>query len=222
MLQCEKNAASCRSDNLISEIKFTGICLFAADNVDHNIVTLNGQGVFHGMGMIAMITPKNTRSSVVPRKKVSDLNVVADSKIDIVDVRFATNTRDKMKFDVLRLPGMIDIEANIFWKLATRFKKGIPDWSGTMHLLNQKKQHPGPASVEFLPMIDLKPSDESCIFSTLSFLNNLTEQNNIGYTVVTFDQPLYWKACEILQKLPDGDTLKNIVVLLGSFHTLMF
>ena len=126
-----------------------------------------------------------------------------------------------MKFDVFRLPGMIDIEANIFWKLATRFKKGVPDWSGTMHLLNQKKQHPGPARVEFLPMIDLKPSDESCIFSTLSFLNNLTEQNNIGYAVVTFDQPLYWKACEILQKLTDADTLKNIAVLLGSFHTLM-
>ena len=147
VLRFEENAASCRSDNLISEIKSTGICLFAADNVDHNIVTLNGQGVFHGMGMIAMITPKNTRSSVVPRKKVSDLNVVADSKIDIVDVRFATNTRDKMKFDVLRLPGMIDIEANIFWKLATRIKKGIPDWSGRMYLLNQKKQHPGPARV---------------------------------------------------------------------------
>ena len=132
-----------------------------------------------------MITPKNT-SVAVPRKKVSDLNVVADSKIDIVDVRFATNTRDKMKFDVLRLPGMIDIEANIFWKLATRFKKGIPDCSGTMHLL---KQHQGPASVEFLPMTDLKPSDESCTFSTLSFFNNLTEQNNIGYTIVTFDNP---------------------------------
>ena len=59
-------------------------------------------------------------------------------------------------------PGIIDIEANIFWKWATRFKKRIPDWSGTMHLLNQKKQHLGPASAEFLPMIDLKPSEESC------------------------------------------------------------
>ena len=94
-----------------------------------------------------------------------------------------------MKFDVHRLPGMIDIEANIFWKLATRFKKGIPDWSGTMDLLNQKKQHPVPASAEFLLMIDLKPSDESCIFSTLSFLNNLAEQNNIGYTVVILTNP---------------------------------
>ena len=94
MLRFEENAASCRPENLISEIKSTGICLFAAGNVNHNIVTLNGQGVFHGMGMIAMIIPKNRRSSVAPRKKISDLNVVADSKIDIVDVRFATNTRD--------------------------------------------------------------------------------------------------------------------------------
>ena len=117
VLQFEENVASCRSNNLIFEIKSSGICLFAADNVDHNIVTLNGQGVFHGMGMIAMISPKNTRSSVVPRKKVSDLNVVADSKIDTVDVRFATNTRDKMKFDVLRLPDMIDIEANVFLEI---------------------------------------------------------------------------------------------------------
>ena len=70
--------------------------------MDHNIVTLNGQCVFHRMGMITMTTPKNTRSSVVPRKKVSHLNVVADSKIDIVDIRFATNTRDKMVAQVAR------------------------------------------------------------------------------------------------------------------------
>ena len=42
VLRLEENAASCRSENLISEIKSTGICLFAANNVDHNIVTLNG------------------------------------------------------------------------------------------------------------------------------------------------------------------------------------
>ena len=29
--------------------------LFAADNVDHSLRTLNGEGTFHGMGMIVMI-----------------------------------------------------------------------------------------------------------------------------------------------------------------------
>ena len=31
---------------------------FAADNVDHNICTLDGFGTFHGMGMIAIVTPE--------------------------------------------------------------------------------------------------------------------------------------------------------------------
>jgi len=31
--------------------------LFVADNVDHNIVSLDGTGTFHGMGMIAIVTP---------------------------------------------------------------------------------------------------------------------------------------------------------------------
>jgi len=30
---------------------------FAADNVDHNVATLDGKGTFHGMGIIAMSTP---------------------------------------------------------------------------------------------------------------------------------------------------------------------
>ena len=30
----------------------------AADNVDHNIISLDGKGTFHGMGMIAALTPR--------------------------------------------------------------------------------------------------------------------------------------------------------------------
>jgi len=32
--------------------------LFAADNVDHNIITIDGKGTFRGMGVIASVTPK--------------------------------------------------------------------------------------------------------------------------------------------------------------------
>ena len=32
---------------------------WVADNVDHNIVTLNGEGTFHGMGLISISTPSN-------------------------------------------------------------------------------------------------------------------------------------------------------------------
>ena len=39
--------------------------------------------------------------------------------------------------------------------------------------------------------------------------------------VVTFDQPLYWKASEIIEDSPSGSHLKSIVLLLGCFHTFM-
>ena len=41
---------------LASEENFT---TFVADNVDHNIATLDGRGTFHGMGVMAAMTNKN-------------------------------------------------------------------------------------------------------------------------------------------------------------------
>ena len=33
--------------------------LFAGDNADHNIITKDGKGTFHGMGMISATTPES-------------------------------------------------------------------------------------------------------------------------------------------------------------------
>jgi len=43
-----------------------------ADNVDHNVGSLDGQGYFHGMGIIAVSSPKESvplriRTQVIPR-----------------------------------------------------------------------------------------------------------------------------------------------------------
>ena len=51
-----------------------GDCLvqYFADNGDRNIKTIDGKNTFHGMGIIATITPRNTHSqtySVVSRRK---------------------------------------------------------------------------------------------------------------------------------------------------------
>ena len=42
---------------------------YAADNVDHNIRTLDGNDTFHGMGMIAVITPAIECTKSIPRVK---------------------------------------------------------------------------------------------------------------------------------------------------------
>ena len=40
---------------------------YVADNVEHNVCTLDGQNTFHGMGIIAAVTPTTHSDSPIPR-----------------------------------------------------------------------------------------------------------------------------------------------------------
>jgi len=40
---------------------------YAADNVEHNVCTLDGQNTFHDMGIIAVVTPATYPDSPIPR-----------------------------------------------------------------------------------------------------------------------------------------------------------
>ena len=71
-------------------------------------------------------------------------------------------------------------------------------------------KHPVKATIKFLPTINLNLSDESCVYSTLLFVEQQAQQ------LITFDQPLFIKAFKILKA---KDT--NIVIRLGDFHLLM-
>ncbi len=48
---------------------------YAADNVDHNSVTLDGKGTFHGMGIICAVTPGTRSTGVIARERTSISNV---------------------------------------------------------------------------------------------------------------------------------------------------
>jgi len=61
--------------------------------------------------------------------------------------------------------------------------------------------------------------DKSCIVSTLDFVCNNAMKHNLP-TIVTFYQPLYWKAAEIIIDAPQSSHLKGIVLMLGCFHEL--
>ena len=80
--------------------------------------------------------------------------------------------------------------------------------------------HPGQSSVTFLPMIDMSSSDPTCIFSTLKFVTEHARKHNVT-PIITFDQPLWWKALTIIMSEPLGSDLREIVLRLGGFHTLM-
>ena len=148
--------------------------LFAADNVDHNIITIDDKGTFHGMGVIASVT-------------------------------LGKQTNHLIRIDILL-------------EVPLSFKEATPNWQGMMHILHQQSQHPGLSS--FLPMINIYSVDKSCIVSILDFICNLAMKHNLP-TIVTFDQPLYWKAAKIIIDAPQNSHLKGVVLMLGCFHTLM-
>ena len=68
-----------------------------------------------------------------------------------------------------------------------------------------------------MPMIDMPPSDHSCILSTMEFVLNQAERYNQA-AILTFDQPLYWKGVEIAMHMKH---LEQIILILGQFHTKM-
>jgi len=69
-------------------------------------------------------------------------------------------------------------------------------------------------------MIDMDPSDLSCVYSTLCYISSHAKKYNITL-IVTFDQPLWWKALQIRESVSEEGELHSIVLCLGDFHTIM-
>jgi len=108
---------------------------------------------------------------------------------------------------------------DVLWKSSVMFGSSQPAWSGTMQLLHHSN-HPGKSSVMFLPMIDTNPSDISCVYSTLKYIQDHAFRHGVT-PIITFDQPLWWKAMTILITEPVGSDLRSVVLKLGGFHTEM-
>ena len=106
-----------------------------------------------------------------------------------------------------------------FWKTSLLFKIPRPAWPGMMQLLHRGAQ-PSNSSSLFLPMIDLSSSDTTCIYSTLNYIAQHARQHDIP-TIITFYQPLWWKALSIILLEPDGSPMRCIVLRLGAFHMEM-
>ena len=76
--------------------------------------------------------------------------------------------------------------------------------------------NPGKSMVHLLPIIDLDPNDMSCIYSTLSFIIQQSQELELQIPIVTFDQPLWIKANEIVLA-----KCMNIFLILGGFYMMI-
>ena len=105
------------------------------------------------------------------------------------------------------------------WNLSLHLQTPRPHWSGMIQTVYDGP-HPGTASVMFLPMIDLDPGNMTYIYSALSFISDHAKRYNV-VPMVTFKQPLWWKALNIIESEAPGSDLHNIILRLRAFHTLM-
>ena len=201
---------------------------WVADNVDHNVRTLDGKNTFHGMGMIAVSTkldesePIQERRLQIPKKKlkVQDLITGKGVPINWYDFPKKKGLQDIVFTSLQRNLSIMPSSTNIdlLWQSAALFNtadRKRPNWSGFMQYVSQG-EHPPQSKITLLPIIDLNPSDYSCIYSVLVYIEGQARKLHISTACTTFDQPLYFKAMEII-------TAKkmNIVCRLGGFHTLM-
>jgi len=201
---------------------------FVADNVDHNVRTLDGNNIFHGMGIIAATTMLKVGTGCItaghiqhlPRKKMSDLcqevavSIVPYHKKPGIGLETIKMSNIRFLKTTTLLPPVTNI--NILWHMyGVRPVADLrPNWSGYMQTVCSGTHAPL-STVNILPILDLKPTDLSCIYTTLLFVRDQAKKLNTVPSV-TFDQPLYIKAVDIC-------IAENLCVVcrLGGFHTLM-
>ena len=202
---------------------------FVADNVDHNIATIDGKGTFHGMGIIAISTPlysnnAHTLKTVIERKKYITSHAMISNKGVPIQNYIKENISDFSKIKLTSLEKLTTTELkkhelkHFTWKTSWYFNSKSdlkPNWSGYMQNMLEG-QCPGKPHVTYLPIIDLNLNDDQCIYSTLKFIEEQSASLNIDTPVITFDQPLWLKAANII-----FTKHLNIVCRLGGFHLIM-
>ena len=167
--------------------------------------------------MITAITSGTKASKPVRRVKVTPKGWTSSDKIP---QRRTSRAHRSCLPKALRGKGHgPTVNLDILCKASMMFGSPRPSWSGMMQKSHQGV-HPGKSSVMFLPMIDTSASDVTCIYSTLEFISSYARQYNVT-PIIAFDQPLWWKALNIIDAKPVASKLHDMFLRLGGFHTQM-
>ena len=217
----KKNAAVTHGVD-IGELTADSLLHFIADNVDHNAKTLDGEDVIHMMGQMGAVTPARPSKNKIPRIKVTleeirkmgqhTIIFQKDPKAVLTNIRYTNVCTFSQDIQNAKL--------DIMWQVSMHVSQPRPLWSGYMQSLHTGIFNPGKSTQLFLPMIDLTPSNPTCVRSTLEYLCNLAEQQSVD-PIITFDQQLYWIALMVIEDQPMSSHLRHIVLLLGGFHNGM-
>ena len=180
-----------------------------ADNVDHNPMILDGKDSLHAMGCVSStIFERNAHIKLQPIKRQKcklAYQIIQGKGIPVVEYRPPENSGLSSVFFKpqlqLQMPYILppDTSLDMLWHTMYFFGKNQwSNWFGFMATVTNEN-HPGKATISFLPILDMDPSDLTCIYSVLVFILKQAEQIQVKTPVVTFDQPLWLKAMEIVK-----------------------
>ena len=215
------NAATVQGVDVLDDISYSFL-QYEADNVDHASRTLDGYGSVHVMGQMATFTPAVQTSRKVPRVKVNMEDIKKVAKVNIVSQKDPKPVLDGIIYTKLGVFSRDEKNdrLDLMWTVTFHFPKPRPLWSGCMQMVHNNIPHPGRSSDIFLPMIDLTPSDPTCVRSTLEYVSDHAARHNTT-PVLTFDQQLWWIANMVIEAQQSDSPLRQIVLILGGFHTEM-
>jgi hypothetical protein len=218
-----RSAATTQGVDVINEITDTFV-QYQADNVDHASKTLDGYGTIHVMGQMATFTPAIKVTRTVPRVNVNMDDVKKVCHVKLITQRDPKAVQANIIYTKLGEFSCDDMNSkmDILWRVSLHFPtlKPRPLWSGCMQMIHSRIPHPGKSSEIFLPIIDLTPSDPTCVRSTLEYISDHAKRHEVT-PVITFDQQLWWISYMVIESQPAASLLRQIVLILGGFHTEM-
>ena len=147
------------------------------------------------MGIIATTTLGFCRKQIpIRRCSPARADIIAKASIEIHFYKPSVSSAVQLMYDKQTKLNTKDEtwKLDLLWKVVWPLRSPRPEWSGMMQFVTEG-DHPGKSSVSFPPMIDMDLNDYSCVYSTLKFVCSEARWQNIT-AVLTFDQPLWWKA----------------------------
>ena len=164
------------------------------------------------MGLIiAAVTPGTRSNRPIPRVHVTSLDMAIVGRVQI---RYHRKERRGMA--AVTYQKFVNFKAQTNSDNLDVLRK---TWSGMMQFVHHG-DHPGKASVIFLPIVDMNYNDTTCIYSTLTFVTGHTRCHGVSPSI-TFDQRLRWTALMIIRSEPLVSDLTTIFLHLGGFHAEM-
>lgn len=215
-----------------SIIKTGNFNQFVFDNIDFNVCTIDGLNTFHAMGGIRCITPSSSieKGSEMPRLKESTSTKDMGSLgiVPLQTFQGSGASLQSVKVKQIEVPNEAHHPElfDTLWLVAKHEKIPLPEWKGYLTSITTG-DFSEKTRVITLPFINAPPSDYETIYTSLHYANELIGATHKGVegspqrVIITFDQPLYWKAREIVAAAPSESPISKCVIRLGGFHLLM-